>query len=137
MTYSEALYQFWSGFSDDGAPMDVYLTGQVPNDAVFPCVTYELIQGSAFGRTPTTAFVWIRQAAGVNVKEKRDAFFQQVRAAIPESGRILRYDGGMAVLYRNPNDFTSSYDPEGEEGNVTMGPIRGGRVSYEIVFYGD
>ena len=137
MTYSEVLYQFWESFTDDGAPMDAYLTGHVPDDAVFPCVTFENIQGSFGGRTPTVAFVWIRQASGVNVKEKREAFFRQVRKAIPESGRVLRYDGGIAVLYRNANDFTSAYNPDGEEANVTAGPIRGGRVSYEIAFYGE
>lgn len=137
MTYSEAIYQFWASFHDDGAPMDAYLTGNVPDDAVFPCVSFENIQCASFGRTVSTAFVWIRQAPGVNVTRKRDAFFDQVRAAIPENGRIIRYDGGMAVLYRNQSDFLRAYDPPENEGSVTGAPIRGGRVSYEIVFYGD
>lgn len=134
MTFSEALYQFWSSFTDDEMPMDAYLTGQVPDGAIFPCVSYNLVEGS-WGRTPATAFVWIRHRAGVNVKEKRDSFFEQVKKAIPVSGRVLRYDGGMAVLYRNQSEFLSAYDPPGE--NDTFEPIRGGKVSYEIAFYGN
>ena len=137
MTYSEALYQFWSSFTDGGAPMDAYLTGHVPDDALYPCVSFENIEGAAFGRIPTVSFVWIQQNPGVNVKEKRDAFFAQVKKAIPESGRILRYDGGMAVLYRQTNEFLRAYDPPEKEGEVTAFPIRGGRVGYEIAFYGD
>lgn len=136
MTFSDALYAFWSGFTDDGAPMEAYLTGHVPDDALFPCVSFANVQGAAFGRVPATAFVWIKHSAGVNVKEKRDAFFGQVRRAIPESGRVLRYDGGMCVLYRNKNDFLSDYNPPGET-NFTDAPIRGGRVSYELVFYSE
>ena len=137
MTYSEALYQFWAGFTDDGAPMEAYLTGHVPDDALFPCVSFENIQGAFFGRVPTSAFVWIKQSHGVNVTRKRDAFFEQVKAAIPESGRVLRYDGGVVCLYRNQNDFVSAYNPPDESDSVTGSPIRGGRVSYEIAFYGD
>lgn len=137
MTFSQALYQFWAGFADDGAPLDAYLTGHVPDDALFPCVSYEQIQGACFGRAPTSAFVWIRQAPGVNVRGKRDDFFEQVKRAIPESGRILHYDGGIAVLYRSRDSFLSVYDPTDEETAVTGGPIRGGRVGYEIAFYGE
>lgn len=137
MTYSDALYEFWSSFTDDGAPIEAYLRGHAPDDALFPYITFENIQGAAFGRAPTMAFIWIQQSPGINVKEKRDSFFAQVKAAIPESGRILRYDGGMAVLYRNRDDFVASYNPPDDEGSVTAFPVRGGYVSYEIAFYGD
>ncbi len=137
MTYSDALHAFWSSFTDDGAPIDAYLSGHVPDDALFPCITYENIQGACFGRVPTAAFVWIQQGPGINVKEKREAFFAQARKEIPESGRVLRYDGGMAVLYRQPNEFLQAYDPSEKEGQITAFPVRGGRVGYEIVFYGN
>ena len=138
MTYSDALYQFWSSFTDEGAPIEAYLSGHIPDpsDVVFPYITFENIQGAAFGRAPTMAFIWIQQGPGINVKEKREAFFAQVRAAIPESGRVLRYDGGMAVLYRDKNEFIKSYNPPDDEESVTAYPVRGGRVGYEIAFYG-
>ena len=142
MTYSEALYQFWSSFTDEGAPMDAYLTGHVPDDALYPCVTFENIQGAAFGRIPTVAFVWIQQNPGVSASmvgthASSDAFFAQIKKAIPESGRVLRYDGGIAVLYRQTDEFLRAYDPPEKDGEVTAFPIRGGRVGYEIAFYGD
>lgn len=136
MTYSDALYQFWSSFTDEGAPIEAYLSGQAPDDALFPYVTFENIQGGCFGRSSTSSFVWIKQWPGVNVKEKRDAFFEQVKNAIPESGRVLRYDGGIAVLYRQPNEFLRAYDPPENEGDATEAPVRGGRIGYEIAFYG-
>lgn len=137
MTYAEALYSFWSSFTDDGAPITAYLSGNAPDDALFPYITFEHIQGSAFGRVSTMAFVWIKQVPGVNVRKKRDAFFSQVKEAIPESGRVLHYDGGIAVLYRSRDNFVSSYNPPDKEGTVTGMPVRGGRVGYEIAFYGE
>ena len=44
MTKAAAIYQFWSGFG-----LTAYEENTVPEDAVFPYVTYQLVTDS-FGR---------------------------------------------------------------------------------------
>lgn len=125
----KALYQFWSGFSSDGKPLPVYLKGHVPANTAFPYITFEVVEGGAFGSTVLTAYGWFKAESGLNVNEQIAAFLDQVKAAIPPGGVKLRSGAGVAILYPNSSGFLSRMDDE------TNRDITAGRVSYEIYYY--
>ena len=133
---NQALYQFWSSFQHEGAPIPAYKTGQVPNDQPFPYITFEAVQGEAFSSTVLTAFVWCQDGDGVSANVQRAAILDDIASAIPPiSGRRLSFEGGFAMLYRNPGDFTSDYTLPEDEQPTTGVSVLGGRVSYEVHFY--
>ena len=126
---NQALYRFWSQFTHNGAPIKAYLMGQVPSKATFPYITFEVAAGEAFASTVLTAFVWCRSENGQSVNAQRAELLDAIAAQIPQSGRRIPFEGGFAVISRNPADFQTYYDDEEDE------TVFGGRTSYEIRFY--
>lgn len=125
----QALYTFWSGFHHGSTSIPAYLTGHVPDDAAFPYITFEVVEGGFGGATLLTAIVWCKDGSGASVNAQRAAILDEIRAAIPESGRVLRFTGGACVLYPNDANFLSYYDdPEDKT-------VLGGRVSVEAHYY--
>lgn len=124
---NEALFAFFSRFYFDGRNIPVYLTEFVPNDAIFPYITIEAVDGAPFGETVLTAFLWFK---GDNVNADRAMVLDQIRAAFPYDGDLLQLsDGGMIAVFPNPADFISYYqDPEDDT-------VHGARISYEVRFY--
>ena len=133
---SQALYEFWSGFTDRGQPIAVYKSGHVPKKAAFPYFTFSVTRGAFFGKTVLTAILWCKQSEGLNVNAQRAAILDQVARAIPEGGRMIPLEGGGVWLMRNDADFLSDYEPEDEEAAAAgEEPVIGGRVSYTAQYF--
>ena len=125
--FHKALMAFWQSF---GLP--VYISGCVDAQADFPYITIEVTQGSLFGQTILTAHSWHRRGrtdAWTPAMTERLQIMDAVAAAIPAGGRILRYNGGYAILNRNDANFIT-HVVDGDDPDVI-----GGRVSYEVRFF--
>lgn len=119
---NRALYAFWAGF---GLP--AYISGQVPDGASFPYLTFDVEEGTFLGKTVLTAHAWYRREnQGENINKQRAELLDKVKAALPA---ILQLDGGGAVLWPNDAGFLSYV------GDPTDERISGGRISYQINYY--
>ncbi len=92
MTKAAALHQFFSSFG-----ITAYTATSVPEDAVFPYLTYELItnawEGGEVGLTVSLWFYTTSEAVP-------NAKAEELSEAIGMGGKILRCDGGYIWLKR-------------------------------------
>ena len=123
-----ALQAFWSSFTY-GSAIPAYEQGNVPDDAAYPYITYEAVEGAYWGSTFLTAFVWVKKESGVDWQAQRAAILDLIALAIPTCGTTVSFTNGNARLERNPSGFMSYYDDQSDTS------VAGGRVSYEISFY--
>ncbi len=131
-----ALQSFWSGFSYNGKQIPAYLSGRVPErnkddsawtgETLFPYITYEVIDGTAFSENVLTAFVWLRKTDTAD--RERAEIMDIVREAIPYEGIRIPCADGLIELYPNESGFMSYYD------DPTDPDVLGARISYEIRF---
>lgn len=92
MTKGAALHQFFNGF---GIP--AYTTTSVPDDAVFPWLTYELVTGSIEnGENALTVNLWYYGDSEAIPNAKA----QEIADAIGYRGKILNVDGGFIWIKR-------------------------------------
>ena len=126
-----ALQTFWGGFSYSAAAIPAYETGNVPDGAVLPYITYEVASGAMLGAGFLTAFVWVKNVSGADSQVKRAAILDLIAAAIPDEGITLTLTGGHGsiALYRNDAGFLSYYD------DPTDMSVLGGRISVEAYYY--
>lgn len=92
MTKEAALHQFFNTFGIPG-----YTVSSVPDDAVFPWLTYELVTGSfENGENSVTANLWYygESEAVPNAKAR------EIAEEIGYSGKILSVDGGFIWIKR-------------------------------------
>lgn len=92
MTKEAALYKFFNGFGLPGYPAN-----SVPDDAVFPWLTYEVVTGSMEdGENALTVNLWYygESEAIPNAKAKEISEF------IGYSGKIYSVDGGFLWIKR-------------------------------------
>ena len=129
-TFTQALASFWSNFG-----MIAYQNDMVPDDAQFPYITFEVVQGAPFGGTVLTARMWQKDKPfGDNALPHIAAFLDQVNKAIPPQGVRLTAAVGFFILYPNEAGFLSyEVDPSTASENLKL---LCGRVSYEIHYYG-
>ena len=92
MTKAAALHQFFSSFG-----MTAYTATSVPEDAIFPYLTYELIT-SAFeaGEVGLTVNLWFYTESEAIPNAKAE----ELSRAIGLGGKILPCDGGYIWLKR-------------------------------------
>lgn len=119
--YQKSVVSF---LKETGLP--VYITGQVPKGASFPYITL------------TTAYAPFAQSAGLTVTAwfcedhahtRCVELMDELCAAIPESGAMLRYHGGMAVLRRAAGSFITLVGDENDR------RILGGRMRLNVHLY--
>lgn len=124
--YHMALLAFWQGF---GLP--VFLSGCVPDGQAFPYITLDIVRPDTLATTVASAISWHRVGADtLNPMTERAALMDAIDAAIPPQGVRLDFEGGFAVLRRNPAEWHSYLvDPDDDS-------IIGGRSSYEVTYYG-
>lgn len=128
LSFNAALVSFLQSISANGRTYPAYLVGQVPQDAAFPYITFDMGKGQAFSQLPLSATLWLYAPGSSKNKERAD-FLDAAAAAIPETGRRLEWAGGFCMLYRSSGDFLSLMtDPEDSA-------VIGGRVGYEVTFY--
>ena len=126
-----ALQTFWGGFSYSAATIPAYETGNIPNNAVLPYITYEVASGTMLGAGFLTAFVWVQKTSGTDAQAVRAAILDLIAAAIPDEGITLTLANGHGsiALYRNDAGFMSYYD------DPTDTSVLGGRISLEAHYY--
>ena len=91
MTKGAALHQFFSRF------MTAYTTSNVPEDAIFPYLTYELITDSWYGgEVGITVNLWVYTESEAIPNAK----VHQISQAIGAGGFFLPCDGGGIWIQR-------------------------------------
>lgn len=92
MTKGAALHAFFSGFG-----MDAYAASSVPEDAVFPYLTYEYATDDFYGgETALTVNLWFYTESEAIPNAKA----QEVADALGLGGRLIACDGGYIWLKR-------------------------------------
>ena len=91
MTKAAAIYQFWSGFG-----LTAYEENTVPEDAVFPYVTYQLVTDSFDREVAATASLWYRGESWTAINSKTE----EISAHIGLGGKIIKCDGGLIWIKR-------------------------------------
>ena len=91
MTKAAAIYQFWSGFG-----LTAYEENTVPEDAVFPYVTYQLVTDSFDREVAATASLWYRSESWTAINAKTE----EISAHIGLGGKIIKCDGGRIWIKR-------------------------------------
>ena len=129
--YVKALIAFLRTIKYNGTALDVYQAGRVPSSAAFPYLTATIAQGDMFTTTFQTVLLWCKIGTGgaSAADTQRAAILDTIRNLVPYQGYRLNYDGGIAMIYRNPADFTSYYDDP--EDNTVIGA----RISLMITHY--
>lgn len=92
MTKAAALHEFFSGFG-----ISAYAASAVPDDAVFPWLTYELVT-SAWdgGEVGITVNLWYYTTSEKTPNDKA----QEISTALGTGGAVLPCDGGFIWLKR-------------------------------------
>lgn len=92
MTKAAALHQFFSSFG-----ITAYTTTSVPEDAVFPYLTYEFITSAwGGGEVGLTVNFWFYTES----EKIPNAKAEELSAAIGLGGKVLPCDGGYIWLKR-------------------------------------
>lgn len=101
---AKALYNFFSGF---GLP--AYVEYNVPDSAVLPYITYQVVEPDWMDAATIFARVWYRDTSYVAINAKAD----QIKAAIG-GGAMLPTDGGCLVLEKG-TPFVQEQPMEGDD----------------------
>lgn len=92
MTKAAALHSFFSGFG-----LTAYEENSVPDDAVFPYITYSLTTDSFSDYSSTlTISLWYRSTSWKAINAK----CEEVSAAISYGGQLVDCDGGRIWIKR-------------------------------------
>ena len=91
MTKAAAIYQFWSGFG-----LTAYEENTVPEDAVFPYLTYQIVTDSFDREVAATASLWYRSESWKAINAKTEEIAQHVGLG----GKIIKCDGGRIWIKR-------------------------------------
>lgn len=131
MDITAALWRFWGQFELNSKAIPAYQVGAVPDDAVFPYVTFSPAQAAAMSTLPMVATVWVKYNGEDSspALAQRAAFLEAVSRAIPQEGVMLDVDGGFLVLNRGSGDFLATIVDDSDK------TVLGGRVGYEVRFY--
>ena len=105
MTKAAAIYQFWSGFG-----LTAYEENTVPDDAIFPYITYQLVTDSFDREIPLTASLWYRSEILTAINDKTEEISQK----ISRGGKIIPCDGG-AIWLKRGQPFAQSMGDESDD----------------------
>ena len=97
MTREQCLHAFWSSFGwkayDETSVPDI---NNLPDDAKYNRITYEVAVGEFGTPVSLTGSLWERSTSWAGVTSKAE----QIYAYIGRGGRILHYDGGALWIRR-------------------------------------
>ena len=105
MTKAAAIYQFWSSFG-----LTAYEENTVPEDAVFPYVTYQFITDSFDREVAATASLWYRGESWTAINAKTE----EISAHIGLGGKIIKCDGGRIWIKRG-HPFAQNMGDESDD----------------------
>ena len=92
MTKGQAIQEFFSSFD-----LPAYPLSSVPDDVIFPYLTYQLITDAGIGNTvtiPVSLWFYTESEAIPNAKAA------QISAEIDYGGTVLQFDGGAVWVRR-------------------------------------
>ena len=107
MTKAQALHQFWSSFKVGTKPVKAYDENTVPEDAVFPRITYETATDSFGQAVLLTASIWDKNYSWVRAEE----IASDVSDLLGMGGLNIAYTDGMVWLKRG-TPFTQRMSDE-------------------------
>lgn len=90
---ASALYRFWSGF---GIP--AYADDNVPDDAQYPYITYELEFPDWSQEVVASARLWYRDTSFTAMAEKLDEICEQL-----DPGASIKTESGSVKLFWDTN----------------------------------
>ena len=105
MTKAAAIYQFWSSFG-----LTAYEENTVPDDAVFPYITYQLVTDSFDREIPLSASLWYRSESWTAINAKTEEISQK----ISRGGKIIACDGG-AIWLKRGQPFAQNMGDESDD----------------------
>ena len=105
MTKAAAIYQFWNGFG-----LKAYEENSVPDDAVFPYITYQLVTDSFDREIPITASIWYRSESWTGINAKTEEISQK----ISRGGKIISCDDG-AIWLKRGQPFAQNMGDESDD----------------------
>lgn len=106
--------------------LPVYITGQVPAGGVFPFITLTCAYAPFAQSAGLTLTAWFREE---HAHTRCVEWLDSLLSAIPESGLLLRYHGGMAALHRAAGSFVTLVNDEEDR------RILGGRMRLNVHLY--
>lgn len=92
MNKQQALHNFWNSFN-----LEAYDESTVPDDALFPYITYESPSDSFGNSISARASIWYRSNSwsAITLKE------EQISLDISRGGKMVAYDGGAMWIQRS------------------------------------
>ena len=105
MTKAAAIYQFWSGFG-----LTAYEENTVPEDAVFPYITYQLVTDSFDREVAATASLWYRGESWTAINAKTEEISKKIGA----SGKKIAVDGG-GIWIKRGQPFAQNMGDESDD----------------------
>ena len=105
MTKAAAMYQFWNSFS-----LTAYEENSVPDDAVFPYITYQLVTDSFDREISISASLWYRSESWTAINAKTEEISQK----ISRGGKIISCDGG-AIWLKRGQPFAQNMGDESDD----------------------
>ena len=105
MTKAAAIYQFWNSFG-----LKAYEENTVPDDAVFPYITYQLVTDGFDREIPLTASLWYRNESWTAINAKTEEISQK----ISRGGKIISCDDG-AIWLKRGQPFAQNMGDENDD----------------------
>ena len=105
MTKAAAIYQFWNSFG-----LTAYEENTVPDNAVFPYITYQLVTDSFDREIPLSASLWYRSESWTAINAKTEEISQK----ISRGGKIIACDGG-AIWIKRGQPFAQNMGDESDD----------------------
>lgn len=105
MTKAAAMYQFWNSFG-----LTAYEENTVPDNAVFPYITYQLVTDSFDREIPLSASLWYRSESWTAINAKTEEISQK----ISRGGKIISCDGG-AIWLKRGQPFAQNMGDESDD----------------------
>lgn len=102
MNTARALYKFFSGFG-----IRAYVENNVPETAVLPYITYELLRPDRMRQAPLRARIWYRDPSFAAITAKAD----EIRHVIEDGYSIVTSNGALRIW---PDDNFLQFQPPDE-----------------------
>ena len=103
MDKSQAINRFWNSFG-----IKAYDENTVPEDAVYPRITYDVSVSGFDSGIPLSASLWYFSKSWENITKKAD----EIGSDIGEGGKTIKYDNGMLWIKRREPFYQRMSDPD-------------------------
>lgn len=102
MDKEQAIHSFWSQFAT------AYDENTVPEDAVYPRITYEVITDNFGVQNVLTASIWDRSTSWKSVTD----ILHRIESQLTYGGQTVHCDGGMVWVQRGVPFAQRMNDPD-------------------------